>query len=502
MSFPIGAHMTHSRHRFVASFAVGVLLLSSSTSLAATKFVNAQLTTGADDGSSWANAYRTVDGVPRAVAAAATNDEVWVAAGTYYPTATTNRGLALNLRTGIAIYGGFTGSESSRDQRNPATNITTLSGDLGRNDPIITDNSSHVVNGNSANATAILDGFTITAGNANATTTTGDLDRGGGIIFLTNSNATIRNCRIVNNRSFFGGGGTYIRQSSPTFIDVTWENNVGGSFGGAIDMFNTCNPTFTRCVFRNNSATRAGGVEVFGNCLPTFTNCLFVGNTAGSQGAGGLLVASGSTATLRHCTIVGNSTTGSGSAILTNQSTTRLFNSIVYFNTTNGSTNAQLTGTTTLATYSCIQNTTTGTGNITADPQFVNRAAGDFNLRDTSPCIDAANAAEVGAGNTTDLRNQPRRIDAPLTTDTGPGGAPVPDMGAIEFQPIGCDAIDFNNNTVFPEDQDVIDFFNVLAGGDCSAGNTCNDIDFNNNTVFPEDADVIDFFNVLAGGEC
>ena len=62
-----------------------------------------------------------------------------------------------------------------------------------------------------------------------------------------------------------------------------------------------------------------------------------------------------------------------------------------------------------------------------------------------------------------------------------------------------CDSIDFNNNGVFPEDQDVIDFFNVLAGVECS---TCNDIDFNNNGVFPEDQDVIDFFNVLAGGTC
>jgi hypothetical protein len=65
-----------------------------------------------------------------------------------------------------------------------------------------------------------------------------------------------------------------------------------------------------------------------------------------------------------------------------------------------------------------------------------------------------------------------------------------------------CDTIDFNNNLVFPEDQDVIDFFNVLAGGECSAGNTCNDIDFNNNQAFPEDQDVIDFFAVLAGGAC
>ena len=65
--------------------------------------------------------------------------------------------------------------------------------------------------------------------------------------------------------------------------------------------------------------------------------------------------------------------------------------------------------------------------------------------------------------------------------------------------PAGCDDIDFNNNEVFPEDQDVVDFFNVLAGGDCPE---CNDIDFNNNDVFPEDQDVVDFFNVLAGGNC
>ncbi|HLP85164.1 MAG TPA: hypothetical protein VK157_12515 [Phycisphaerales bacterium] len=62
-----------------------------------------------------------------------------------------------------------------------------------------------------------------------------------------------------------------------------------------------------------------------------------------------------------------------------------------------------------------------------------------------------------------------------------------------------CDSIDFNANSVYPEDQDVIDFFHVLAGGTCP---TCNDIDFNNNGVFPEDQDVIDFFNVLAGGAC
>ncbi|HLP84984.1 MAG TPA: hypothetical protein VK157_11600 [Phycisphaerales bacterium] len=78
-----------------------------------------------------------------------------------------------------------------------------------------------------------------------------------------------------------------------------------------------------------------------------------------------------------------------------------------------------------------------------------------------------------------------------------PQGAPF--IAAITVEHAGCDSIDFNGNGVFPEDQDVIDFLNVLAGGDCP---TCNDIDFNNNGVFPEDQDIIDFFNVLAGGDC
>ena len=63
-----------------------------------------------------------------------------------------------------------------------------------------------------------------------------------------------------------------------------------------------------------------------------------------------------------------------------------------------------------------------------------------------------------------------------------------------------CDSIDFNQNGVFPEDQDIIDFFNVLAGAPCPAQD-CN-IDFNNNGVFPEDEDIIAFFRVLAGGTC
>ena len=70
-----------------------------------------------------------------------------------------------------------------------------------------------------------------------------------------------------------------------------------------------------------------------------------------------------------------------------------------------------------------------------------------------------------------------------------------------DYVPLSCECndIDFNNNEVFPEDQDVIDFFSVLAGASCPG---CDDIDFNNNNVFPEDTDVTAFFSVLAGGPC
>ncbi len=68
-------------------------------------------------------------------------------------------------------------------------------------------------------------------------------------------------------------------------------------------------------------------------------------------------------------------------------------------------------------------------------------------------------------------------------------------------RPTGCDSIDFNNDGLFPDDQDLIDLLTVLAGGACSTG-TCSDIDFNNDGLFPDDSDLITFLRVLAGGLC
>ncbi|HYF14488.1 MAG TPA: hypothetical protein VD971_05370 [Phycisphaerales bacterium] len=66
---------------------------------------------------------------------------------------------------------------------------------------------------------------------------------------------------------------------------------------------------------------------------------------------------------------------------------------------------------------------------------------------------------------------------------------------------ITCDSIDFNGDGLFPDNQDLEDFFSVFGGGPCSTG-TCSDIDFNNDCLFPDNSDLEAFLNVFGGGPC
>ncbi|HYF14151.1 MAG TPA: S8 family serine peptidase [Phycisphaerales bacterium] len=67
--------------------------------------------------------------------------------------------------------------------------------------------------------------------------------------------------------------------------------------------------------------------------------------------------------------------------------------------------------------------------------------------------------------------------------------------------PAGCDSLDFNGDGLFPDNQDLEDFFSVFGGGACSTG-TCGDLDFNNDGLFPDNDDVQDFLAVFGGGSC
>jgi hypothetical protein len=68
--------------------------------------------------------------------------------------------------------------------------------------------------------------------------------------------------------------------------------------------------------------------------------------------------------------------------------------------------------------------------------------------------------------------------------------------------PLLCDSIDFNNDGLFPTEQDLQDYLGTMMGAPCPTGRICNDIDFNNDGLFPDDRDLAIFLRVLAGGSC
>jgi hypothetical protein len=427
-----------------------VLGALSSSAQAAVRYVNVGLTTGADDGSSWENAYRTVDGVSRALTASVSGDQVWVAAGTYEPTSGTARTVFINLKTGVAVFGGFVGTETDLAQRDPGANATILTGDLSRNDNGTTtnlaDNSYHVVSASGVAATAVLDGFTVTGGYANGATAS-NYDKGGGIIILSGGQPAIRNCRFINNRCTFGGGAGYVLSAGGSFTDCDFIDNLGGSYGGAFDT-NAGAVTWTGCLFRNNQAARAGAIETFGSASRSITNCVFIQNRATTTNSGGAIWSGNSAnVTVRNCTFVANtSATTTGGGYLNTGGTSNLANCVFWNNTgsSGSTTNNQVTtsGGTTTVSYSLVQGGATGTGNISTTPLFVDLAAFDLRLQPSSPGVDAGSSSLIPAGVTTDHDGLPRRVDIVETADTGVG-APVVDMGAYETQvppPPACPA--------------------------------------------------------------
>ena len=83
------------------------------------------------NGLSWGTAYATVQ---KAIESAVSGDEIWVAAGTYIPSAyprgtsglTDQRDFTFHLRDGVAMYGGFAGTESDLSERIIADNPTVF----------------------------------------------------------------------------------------------------------------------------------------------------------------------------------------------------------------------------------------------------------------------------------------------------------------------------------------------------------------------------------------
>ena len=410
---------------------------------------------GANDGTCWTDAYNYLQDALADANSAEKPVEIRVAQGIYKPDegvgVTPGHGKAtFRLVNGVAIRGGYAGfGEAYPNAWDIEAYETILSGDLAGNDidvddprdlldePTRAENSCHVVTGKGNDVTAVLDGFTLTGGNARGW----GHELGGGL-FNSSGSPSIANCLFIGNCAREFGGGMD-NTGSPTLTDCTFVGNSAGTLGGGMHngggtpslknctfrdnsaglvgggMHNTSSPKLDNCRFSRNSAQSGGGMRnVF--CSPLLTNCTFIGNSATHNGGGidnqcwagpvisncvfrdnsagdrgGGIYSTRSWVKVGNCSFSGN-LADSGGAVSSHKSSVRFTNSILWGDAAaNGPEIVVEEDSTVAITYSCIQGDQAavydpceglvwGDGNIDADPLFADPNNGDYHLKSQS----------------------------------------------------------------------------------------------------------------------
>lgn len=291
-------------------------------------FLNAQTifvkagASGANNGTSWSDAYTSLQ---VAINAATAGNEIWVAGGLYKPnldasgdaTPSDNRSKTFFIPSlDIKIYGGFAGTESSLSERILRSSPTILSGDLDSDDKdntrgvvesadsLVGNNAYHVVTLSVQSGNFLFDGFTITAGKADGMNN----DSLGGGLFHEVAGSVITSSPIISNCLFKGN------------LAAT-----GGAIYNTALAGNICSTQFINNFFAGNKSTRNGGAiqneakdAATNNSL--WHNCVFLGNYAGIEGAGvnnevSSVTGSTNSSTYLNCTFVGNNAPMTGRAI-------------------------------------------------------------------------------------------------------------------------------------------------------------------------------------------
>ncbi len=457
------------------ALAVLMFLVNSFHAEASTYYVT-QNGGGTKNGTSWTNAYGEAQFIT-ALQNAPSGSEFWVASGAYRPTEAVNRDISFVLKSGVALYGGFDGSETTRNARNWESNVTVLTGDLQKNDStdtngvtaIYTDiagtNSRTVVTGSGTDSTAILDGFTV-CGGAEGTL---DNEMGGyycgGGMYDKGGSPTVTNCTFAGNTAAYGGG-VYNRgsnpgdASNPEIENCIFTGNAAVYDGGGIYNRNLASPTIASCTLRKNSARdgNGGGMYNFGSfCAPTvkgctFTenaafgnggglynsnvngfeivNCTFAGNTASvNAGAayngdgGGLYNSNVNGFEIVNCTFTANAVSGDGSGAYSDGGSSLAATNCIFWDTLVDA-QQEISGTATVA-YSVVQNGYPGgTAIIDTDPGLV--ALAD-NGGPTQTCAIDTTSSAYNAGTSA---GAPEKDQRGLPRDVG-----NPDVGAYEYQP-------------------------------------------------------------------
>ncbi len=268
---------------------------------------------GNNDGSSWSNAKNGTQ-LAAVLRNMAEHSAVWIAKGVYKPHPS-SRDSSFVIKSNTRVIGGFSGNETMLSQRNWVANTTILSGDIGVVGDI-SDNSKHVVFIENAGDSTILDGLTITLGNASGQYADPPMERiGGGIVNFTNANPglsgiskpKIYNCTIKKNYAFEAGGGYCeynFGTSSSYFYNCSFDSNFCANNGGAYSLYllvgGNASPLFESTRFVNNildtgstvlnsqggalSLAKYGSTAAYTTPV-TLNNCLFERNGARAGGA-------------------------------------------------------------------------------------------------------------------------------------------------------------------------------------------------------------------------
>ncbi|MFD1631534.1 choice-of-anchor Q domain-containing protein [Pseudopedobacter beijingensis] len=255
----------------------------------------------------------------------------------------------------VQLYGGFPNSgEPTIENRDWEIHKTILKGRTPNGSEAF-----HVIVSAGDVGTALVDGFTVTGGNANGSSA---------------QEITVNDKKI----SAINGGGILNYSSSPTFTNVIISGNRALNGAGISCLWSSSK--FTNAIIRENKASKIGGGIRNHGGNPSLTNVLINGNTADESG-GGLYYTS--SLILTNVTMVNN---GSGSSGLFGYGNPSLKNSIIWDIIVDNSYSAQ----------NCLikDKSTTANGNIdaigiTARDIFTNPANNDFTLKSTSPALNA-----------------------------------------------------------------------------------------------------------------
>ena len=332
-------------------------------------FVNQNVSGGNGDGSSWGNAIAHLSD---ALKWARENQQsptwsadeplqIWVAEGTYKPlydaadteyTTNGDRDNSFVLIKNVQIYGGFSGTETSLEERDWEANATILSGNIG-DEADIYDNVYHIVISAGDVEEALLDGFTLTDGRGDGSIFGGpvvneiEINNGGGAINTRSSAPLFRNLKVDNNQGYWGGqifnyqssptfenmeitngwafwgGGVYNRDANPVFNNVYIAENYGdlaggGMYGVEYGHIDLNNVTFYKNTTGTGNGGQGGGFYSYVQVGLEMNNVSFIENFADSAGGAIGYVADGldNDVLFQNCLFVGNKTGGHGGAIL------------------------------------------------------------------------------------------------------------------------------------------------------------------------------------------